>query len=112
MDVISHEIPFKKLYKEILAIVDPVLLDKTFPFVPHVSLGRLRSRAVVNFVSKFAGVSPHHNEIKIMIDKINMSLREVVATLPIHSKFTTAIAVKFIDLYDFYGKFVKKITLR
>lgn len=109
--IVDHSGILKSLRKEILATIDPVLVDKTFPFVPHVSLGRVRSQALVDFVSKFAGISPHHHEIKIMMDRINTRLNEVVAVLPVHSKFTTAIAVKAVDLYGFDRKSVKKITL-
>ena len=110
--IVDHSGILKSLRKEILATIDPVLVDKTFPFVPNVSLGRVRSQALVDFVSKFAGISPHQNEIKIMMDRINTRLNEVVAVLPVHSKFTTAIAVKSVDLYGFDRKSVKKITLR
>ena len=110
--IVDHSGILNSLRKEILATIDPVLVDKTFPFVPDVSLGRVRSQALVDFVSKFAGISPHQNEIKIMMDRINTRLNEVVAVLPVHSKFTTAIAVKSVDLYGFDRKSVKKITLR
>ena len=99
------------LRQAILTCLDAESINNTFPFVPHVSLGRTLLPAIESFVIDIAKVSKEHIAITTMIKRIKERSEEAVSSMLSHNDFARKITIHTIELYDFDRKCIKKIAL-
>jgi len=91
--------------------IEERFINNDFPFVPHVCLGQVRTKAIIDFVVRLTKISSDHDEIKTMMNRINKRLSEVVETIPLHPKMGPTIAVRGIDFFGAARVSVRKISL-
>ncbi len=92
--------------------VDDAAVNKTFPFVPHVSLGKVRYGVLEEFVEKLAGISRNHEVLVEMSSRIKKRSEEAVAVLFPHNKYPTTITMRAVNLNGFDRAIVKEFVLK
>lgn len=100
------------LRKALVEAFPAEVLNKFFPFVPHIALGKLNDIGIEEFIVKMAGINANGEIIREASARIRSRVEHLVQRLPFRSDLPVALFFSSIDLYGFDRISVKKIEFK